>query len=51
MIPYFTRLLDIAMNNHAIQDDWKKAIMVPNYKGGDRSVFGNYRPVSLTWMV
>ena len=25
--------------------------MVPVYKGGDQSVVGNYRPVSLTWVV
>jgi len=29
----------------------KKAIMVPIYKWGDRSVVGNYRPVSLTSVV
>jgi hypothetical protein len=26
------RLLDITMNNDAIPDDWKKAIMVPIYE-------------------
>ena len=36
MIPYLARLLDITMNNNAIQGDWKKAIVVPIYKGGDR---------------
>ena len=51
MIPYLTRLLDITMNNNAIPDDWKKAIVVPIYKGGDRSVVGNYRQVSLTSVV
>jgi hypothetical protein len=29
----------------------KKAIAVPIYKGRDQSVFGNYRPVSLTSVV
>jgi hypothetical protein len=31
--------------------DWKTAIVVPIYKGGDRSVVKNYRPVSLTSVV
>ena len=51
MIPYLARLMDITMNNNAVPDDWKKAIVVPIYKGGDRSVVGNYRPVSLTSVV
>jgi hypothetical protein len=51
MIPYLARLLDITMNNNALPGDWKKAIVVPIYKGGDRSHVGNYRPVSLTSVV
>ena len=39
------------MNKNAIPSDWKKAIVIPIYKGGDKSVVGNYRPVSLTPMV
>jgi hypothetical protein len=39
------------MNNHAIPSDWKKAIVVPIYKVGDRSVVGNHRLVSLTSVV
>jgi hypothetical protein len=42
MIPCLARLLGI------IPSDWKKAVVVPIYKGGDRSVVKNYRPVSLT---
>jgi len=38
MIPHLVRLLDITMNNNAIPGDWKKAIVVPIYKGEDRSV-------------
>jgi len=51
MIPCFARLLDNTMNNNAIPDDWKKAVVFTIYKGGFRSVFGNYKPVSLTSVV
>jgi len=51
MIPYLARLLDIAMNNNAVLGDWKKAIVIPIYKRGNRSVVGNYRPVSLTSVI
>jgi len=44
MITYLARLLDITMTNNAIPGEWKKAIVVPMYKGRDRSVVGNYRP-------
>ena len=51
MIPYLARFLDITMNNNAIPGDWKNVIVVPIYKGGGRSVVGNYRPASLTVVV
>ena len=51
MIPYLARLLDISINSGTIPGDWKKAIVVPIYKGGNRSVVQNYRPVSLTSVV
>ena len=51
MIPYLARLLNIMMNNNAIPGDWKKAIVVSIYKGGDRSVVRNHRPVSLISVV
>jgi len=51
MIPYLARLLVIMINNGTIPRDWKKAIVVPIHKGGDRSVVKNYRPVSLTSVV
>jgi len=38
MIPYLTRLLDITTNNAAISSDWKRAIVVPIYKGKGPSV-------------
>jgi hypothetical protein len=33
IVPYLMRLLNITMNNNAIADNWKKAIVVPIYKG------------------
>jgi hypothetical protein len=48
MIPYLARLLDVTINNATLPSDWKKAVVVPVYKGGDRSLVSNYRPVSLT---
>ena len=51
MIPYLARSLDITMNNNALPGDWKKAIMVPICKGGDRPAVGNYTPVGLTSVV
>ena len=36
MIPYLARLLDITMNNGTLPVDWKRAIVIPIHKGGDR---------------
>jgi hypothetical protein len=38
----------MTVNNANIPSDWKKAIVVRIYKGGDRSLVSNYKPVSLT---
>jgi len=35
MAPFLARLLEISLNNATIPCDWKKAFMVPIYKGGD----------------
>jgi hypothetical protein len=51
MIPYLAHLLDISIINGNIPGYWKKAIVVPVHKGGDRSAVQNYRPVSLTSVV
>jgi hypothetical protein len=42
VIPYLVRLLEIMMNNNAIPDYWKIAIVLPSYTRGDRLVVGNY---------
>ena len=51
MIPYLARLLEITINNGTIPMDWKKAIVIPIRKGGDRSLVNNNRPVSLISVV
>ena len=51
MIPYLTRLMEITIHNGSIPGDWKRAIVEPVYKGGDRSLVQNYRPVSFTSVV
>jgi len=44
-------LLHITVNNGTVPRDWKRAVVVPIHKGGDRSSAKNYRPVSLTSVV
>ncbi len=51
MIPYLASLVDVTLNNTSLPDDWRKAIVIPIFKGGDRSTVGDYRPVSLTLVV
>ena len=46
MIPYLARLLDITVNNATVPSDWKRATVVPIYKGDDRLSVAKYRPVS-----
>ena len=48
MIPYLGRLLDITIKNGTLPADWKRAMVVPVHKCGDRSLVTNYRPVSLS---
>jgi hypothetical protein len=41
----------VTFNNAAVPSDWKRSIVVPIYKGDDRSLVSSYRPVSLTSVV
>ena len=43
--------MEITVNNGTIRGDWKRAVVVPVYRGGDRSVVQNCRAVSLTSVV
>jgi len=42
MTPYLARLLEISLNNATIPSDWKKATVVPIYKGRGGS-FGSLK--------
>ena len=51
MIPYLARLLEMTINNGTLPGDWRRATVVPVYKGGDRSLVTNYRLVSLLYII
>jgi hypothetical protein len=51
--PLFRNLawfLDITIYNATIPSDWKGTIMVPVYKGGDRLIDIEYRPVTCLFL-
>ena len=50
-IPYLARLLDLTVINGTLPADWKRTMVVPVNKGGDRALITNYRPVSLISVV
>ena len=45
--PSFTRLLQLSLSTAKVPSYWKQANVLPIFKKGDQSDFGNYRPVSL----
>ena len=45
--PSFTRLLKLSLSTAEVPSYWKQANVLPVFKKGDQSDFGNYRPVSL----
>jgi hypothetical protein len=53
MTPYLARLLEISLNIATIPSGWKRATVVPIYKGHGGSAVTNYeyRPASLTSVV
>ena len=40
-------LFNLSFATGLFPDRWKKATVIPLYKGGDKTEVGNYRPVSL----
>ena len=43
----FGRLLQLSLSTATVPECWKQANVFPLFKTGDRSDFGNYRPISL----
>jgi len=46
-----TLIFRASIQQGAVPDYWKKALVTPVYKKGDRSNPANYRPISLTCVV
>ena len=44
---FLARLMELSLNNVNFPSVWKKAIVVPIYKGGDRSAVTQFRPIKL----
>ena len=48
LLPALTIIFNMILSLNEIPEQWKRALVIPVYKKGDRSNVGNYRPVSLT---
>ena len=42
------KLFDQSYNSSCLPEDWKKAVVTPVHKKGDKTLANNYRPISLT---
>ena len=38
----------MSLSSHQVPEDWKKALVAPLFKKGDKDSPANYRPISLT---
>ena len=47
LIPQLVYLFNLSFSTGLFPDSWKRATVIPLFKGGDRAKVGNYRPVSL----
>lgn len=45
--PILTHLINLCLSKCVFPSIFKQAVIVPIYKSGDRSLFSNYRPISL----
>ena len=46
--PMLTLLYQASLKQHKVPSEWKKALVAPVFKKGDRTNPSNYRPISLT---
>ena len=42
-----THIINLSLKDQVFPDIWKQALVIPIYKGGQRNLPGNYRPISL----
>ena len=42
-----THIVNLSLKSHEFPDVWKKALVIPIFKSGKRSLPNNYRPISL----
>jgi hypothetical protein len=48
IIPYLVDIFNLSIKEGKLPEEWKEAIVVPIFKGGERCKIQQYRPVSLT---
>ena len=51
IVPYLELMFQISLDSGKLPTEWREAIVIPIFKGGQRCVCKNYRPVSLTCFI
>lgn len=47
LITGLTYLVNLSILTNRFPESWKKAIITPVYKSGERDLAGNYRPIAI----